>query len=156
MLRAQLDAVRAQLHHSGNKGASAEAAFREALARFLPRRLQLGTGEVIDTHGRRSPQCDVIIATDHHPNWFTRDDPALFLIEAVAGVGEVKSVLTSAHLASAIANTRSFRELQPDWGGHTEIVSSGSDADRFYRSPPFFLFAYESQVTLETITEHLV
>ena len=155
MLRAQLDDVRARLQHSGNKGATAEVAFRDALARFLPRRLQLGTGEIIDTQGRRSAQCDLVIATDHHPNWFHRDNPALFLIEAVAGAAEVKSLLTSGHLNSAIANTRLFRELRPDWGSHTEIVSSESDARRFYRSPPFFLFAYESQLALETVADRL-
>jgi hypothetical protein len=154
-LRASLDAVRAQLHHGGNKGTSAENAFREALGRFLPRRLQLGHGEVIDTHGNRSSQCDLVIATDQHPNWFNPDHPNLFLIEAVAGAAEIKSVLTTDHLNTAIESAKRFRALRPNWSGLTEAAGSESDVRRFYRSPPFFLFAYESQLSVETVCERL-
>lgn len=154
-LRARLEEVRARLHHPGSKGTSAEAAFRLALSEYLPRRISVGHGEVIDARGNRSAQCDVVLASDFHPNWFTGDEPSLFLIEAVAAAGEVKSVLTPADLTKCLDDVRRFRQLRPDWGGHTEIVATESDLRRFYRSPPYILFAYESQLSLETITERL-
>jgi hypothetical protein len=156
-LRAGLQEIRAQLHHSGNKGSLAESAFRQALGRFLPRTLGLGHGEIIDTRGTRSAQCDLVIATDRHPNWFNEDDAALFLVEAVAGAAEVKAQLTSDHLTTAIDNCKRFRALKPNWGreGNTEVVGADEDVKRFYRSPPYFLFAYESQLSIETIGERV-
>jgi hypothetical protein len=154
-LRSNLEETRAKLRHAGNKGMSAEGAFRQALAGFLPRRLSVGHGEVIDRHGHRSAQCDVVVATDQHPNWIVGDGPSLFLVEAVAGVAEVKSVLTSTHLQTSLDNTRQFRQLKPDWSGLTEVAGNAADVARYYRSPPLFLFAYESELTLETIAERV-
>jgi hypothetical protein len=150
-LRAQLEGVRSQLRHPGNKGSRAEGAFRQALSEYLPKAFSFGHGEIIDTHGGRSAQTDLVIATDFHPNWFNESDPSLFLIEGVAAVGEIKTVITSQNLAETLKNVSTFRALQPDWGGHTEVVANESDAKRFYRSPPYILFAYESQVSLEGI-----
>lgn len=154
-LRAKLQTVRAQLHQGGNKGASAEAAFREALSRFLPRRLTIGHGEIIDTYGARSAQCDLVVATDHHPNWVRVDEPALFLIEGVAAGAEIKALLTTDHLAASIQNCGRFRQLRPRWGGQAEVLGSDEDIQRFYRNPPYFVFAYESQLTIETIAERV-
>jgi hypothetical protein len=156
-LRAGLEETRAQLHHSSNKGSLAESSFRQALARFLPRTLGLGHGEIIDTRGGRSAQCDLVIATDRHPNWFSESEAALFLIEAVAGAAEIKAQLTSDHLVTAIENCRRFRSLKPNWGqaGNTEVVGADEDIERFYRSPPYFLFAYESQLSIDTIGERV-
>ena len=149
-LRADLQSVRARLTHGGNKGTSAEGAFRRALTEFLSRRLVVGNGEVIDTQGARSAQCDVVIATDQHPNWIGGDEPSLFLVEAVAAAAEVKVLLTSEHLDSAIRACQQFRNLRPTWGGKAEVVGANEDVQH-YRNPPFFLFAYESQLTIETI-----
>lgn len=156
-LRAGLQETRAQLHHGGNKGSLAESAFRDALGRFLPRMLSVGHGEIIDTRGNRSKQSDLVIATDRHPNWFNGDDAALFLIEAVAGAAEIKAQLTSEQLTIAIENCKRFRALKPQWGpeGNTEVIGTDEDLQRFYRSPPYFLFAYESQLSIETIGERV-
>jgi hypothetical protein len=66
-LRAQLDHARAQLEHMGNRGSAAEDAFRDFLARHLPRRFDVGHGEVVDTHGARSGQVDVIVSNEDQP-----------------------------------------------------------------------------------------
>ncbi len=153
-LEADLVGVRARLKHPGNKGASAEAAFRRILASYLPRRIAVGNGEIIDSLGGRSRQCDVVLASDAHPNWFTPDEPARFLVEAVAGVAEVKSLLTSTNLKSAVEAVRQYRSLKPNVS-HSQIQATESDFRRFYRSPPYFLFAYDSEVGLEAITDVL-
>ena len=154
-LRSTLEQVRVDLKHSGNKGAKAESTFRRALGEYLPRRLAMGHGEVIDTHGHVSPQCDLVIATDHHPNWHNEHDPSMFLIEGVAGAAEIKVQLTSEHLNSTIDNVKSFRQLQPSWGKYVEVVGSKEEIHRYYRNPPFFLFAYESQLSIETIAKRV-
>jgi hypothetical protein len=154
-LTLQLEKARATLHHGGNKGTFAENAFRDALGRYLPRRLSLGHGEVIDSHGARSAQCDLVVATDQHPNWFVPNEPALFLVEGVAAAAEVKANLTSAELAKTIANTKRFRALRSNWGKRAEVLAAAEDIERFYRNPPYFLFAYESQLAIETIADRV-
>jgi hypothetical protein len=98
----------------------------------------------------------LILATDQHPNWFSPGEASLFLVEAVAGAAEVKSLLTSDQLTSAIDAARRFRQLRTNWGGKAEVVGSAEDIQRYYRNPPFFLFAYESAVSIETITERVI
>jgi len=151
-LRARLLRARALLHHSGNKGSYVEDVFRGALRSYLPRSLGVGHGEIIDLANRRSSQLDVVIATPDHPNWYKDGaEPSLFLIEGVAAVGEVKTVVTSQNLAEVLQKAVKFRELVPDRKAHCEVLASPEDGDRYYRSPPYFVFVLESQMTMEQI-----
>ena len=154
-LTAKMTALRERFKHSGDKGATAEAAFREALRSYLPRRLEVGQGEVIDTLGLRSAQTDVVIANEDHPFTFTPDAPGLFFIEGVVAAGEVKSVLTTSELAGSIKSARRFKQLKSVFGPETTVKSNPSDLPRFVDSRPYFLFAFESEVTSETVLERL-
>ncbi len=55
------------MEHKGNRGSGAEDAFRDFLSRHLPRRFDVGHGEVVDTHGARSGQVDVLIINEDQP-----------------------------------------------------------------------------------------
>jgi hypothetical protein len=154
-MKNDLARARARFSHPGDKGTTAEDAFREFLREYLPRRLALGHGEVIDSLENRSAQTDVIIASEDHPFTFTENSPGLFFIEGVVGAGEVKSVLTTSHLAQSIKNSRQFKALKSNLGQGTLICSSQSDLERYYKSPPWFLFAYESQISLRKICDFL-
>lgn len=151
----QLAEVRATLRHSGGKGDHLEIDIGDVLAHYLPRSLALSRGEVIDTHGTRSRQCDLVIVNDEHPFTFRDGGPGLFLIEGVAGVAEVKANLTTQHLALAIANVKAFRSLQPRWPPHSEFFGARPDLQRYLQSPPYFLFAFESQLSFDLIEERL-
>ena len=154
-MREKLGALRARFAHPGNKGAIAEETFREFLREYLPRRLAVGHGEVIDSQGGRSGQVDIVVATDDHPFTFSDDAPGLFLIEGTVGVGEVKSLLTGEELTRTIHASKKVRELKPEIGVGTMAHSNPADLRRFYSSPPYFLFAYESRLSLSTIRERL-
>lgn len=156
-MRHQLEEVRAKFQHSGNKGATAEAIVRSVLRDYMPRAYGVGHGEIIDSKGRRSAQTDIVIVTGEHPFTFTTEDPGLFLVEGVFALGEVKSVLTSQELERTITNALKFRELKCDPIGMTMLhTMNDSDHKRFVGNPPYFLFAFESQIATETIRQRLI
>ncbi len=155
-LRTRLTATRATFQQSGDKGTAAERAFRDTLASYLPRRLAIGNGEVIDTNGSRSSQLDLVVVGEDHPFTFSLDSPGLFFIEGVLAVAEVKSVLTSEELTSALKNAQLFKTLQAKASRGTLRIANPSDIPRFHTARPCFLFAYESRLTLETIADRLV
>jgi hypothetical protein len=66
-MKAKLDEIRATFAQSGDKGSSVEDSFREFLRQYLPRRLEIGQGEIIDSRGERSKQTDIVIVNEDHP-----------------------------------------------------------------------------------------
>jgi hypothetical protein len=153
---AQLENARTRFSHAGDKGAVVEKSFREFLKSYLPRRLAIGNGEIVDSHGGRSGQTDVVIVNEDHPFTFTDDLPGLFFIEGVVGAAEIKSVLNSDHLEKTIKSSRKFKELKSEFGHGTEVkVSSPTDLKRYYSRPPFFLFAFESNFSLDSVCKRL-
>lgn len=130
---------------------------RDFLREYLPRRYGVGHGEIIDSKDGRSAQTDIVIVTDEHPFTFTADQPGLFFVEGVFALGEVKSVLTSQELERTIANALKFRELKCDPPGMTILLSMNeSDHKRFVGNPPYFLFAFDTQMAKETVRQRLV
>src|SRR2546426_4686724 len=77
-MKASLQEARASFKQSGDKGATVEDAFRGFIRQYLPRRLEVGHGEVIDSKGARSAQTDVVVVNEDHPLTFTQNAPGLF------------------------------------------------------------------------------
>lgn len=154
-MKASLAESRAKFAHSGLKGGAVECAVRDFLRGFIPRRLDVGTGEMVDLSGARTAQTDIVIANEDHPFTFSGDEPGLFFVEGVSAGGEVKSVLTSAHLDSTIEASRRWKRLASDPGKNSTVSANHSDLERFYRTPPYFLLALESQLSIEAIHERL-
>ena len=154
-MRLKLQEARITFAHSGDKGTVAEEAFRAFLRQYLPRRLEVGHGEVVDSYGKRSAQTDVVVANEDHPYTFTPDQPGVFFVEGVSAAGEVKSLLTTQHLKQALENSHQFKQLQMNPVG-ARAFAAPSDLKRFYKCPPWFLIAFESQLTLLNIGNTLV
>jgi hypothetical protein len=150
-MKAKLEEARATFTHPGDKGTSGEDSFRAFLRQYLSRRLEVGNGEIIDHKGRRSMQTDVVIVSEDHPFTFTPDLPGLFFIEGVCAAGEVKTNLTNTELRKALENSCQFKQLEMDPGKGTQAFANPSDLERFYKCPPCFLVAYESQLSLSRI-----
>ena len=157
-MRHKFEVVRAKFEHSGNKGTNTETILREFLRSYLPRRYGVGHGEVVDSQKNRSTQTDIVIVTDEHPFTFTADEPGLFFVEGVFALAEVKSVLTSQELDKTIVNALKFRDLKCASRGLVVLLRSMNESDhnRFVGNPPYFLFAFESQITKETIAKRLI
>jgi hypothetical protein len=150
-----LAGVRKTFRHSGNKGTSNENNFGDFVRQYLPRRLEIGNGEIIDSLGNRSGQADIIIVNEDHPFTFTPNRPGLFFIEGVLSVGEVKTVLTSQELKNTLTNSLLYKKLKMTHGKGTMVHANESDLKRYYKHPPFFLFCYESQLSLLTIKQNI-
>jgi hypothetical protein len=147
-MRLDLEQIRGRFANSTNKGASAEESVRQFLQQYLPARLHVTDGEIIDSYGARSRQTDVVILTDDHPR-FTQ--PGSFFVEGVCGAGEVKIQLTSNELADALVKARASKVLRVVQGVGTLGRGNGSDFARFFISPPYFTLAFESALSLQTI-----
>ena len=154
-MRAKLEEARATFTHPGDKGTSVEDSFRMFLRQYLPRRLEVGHGEIVDRKGQRSKQTDVVIVSEEHPFSFTPDLPGLFFIDGVCAAGEVKTSLTSTELEKSLENSCQFKQLAIEPGKGTMVHSNPSDLDRFYKCPPYFLVGFESQLKLSTILEKI-
>ncbi len=146
-----LDEARVALAQHADRGTRVEESVRALLRQFLPQRLRIGQGEVIDTFEHRSAQTDVVIADEDHPVILMAETAELFLFDGVAAAGEVKTVLTGDHLASAISNSRKFKGLVPQYVEGDVIVGVEPDATRYFRHRPYFLICLESELSLETV-----
>lgn len=107
-----------------DRGEAREAVVRDFLKTWLPRKYQVGRGEIITSNGDRSRQMDVVVYDDFSsPVIFRQEDsPQVYPIESVYGVTEVKSHLTPAELDSALRNIASSaalprQEIQVNFGG---------------------------------------
>ena len=125
-MKAKLKEARATFTHPGGKGTSVEDSFRVFLRQYLPRRLEVGHGEIVDRNGRRSRQTDVVIVSEDHPFTFTPDLPGLFFIDGVCGAGEVKANLTSAGLEEVLEKSFYFKQLEIVPGKNTIVSSANS------------------------------
>jgi len=106
------------LEHSGEIGRAREQALRDLLRTFLPPSLGVTTGFVIDAHGGKSLQQDIIVHfTDYHAR-FELGGVSLVPIEAVIAVLEVKSNAASKKvLRDCYANLASVKRLDRSNGG---------------------------------------
>ncbi len=150
-MREALAEVRETFKHSGNKGTNTEYIFRDFVRQYLPRRLEIGNGEIIDSFGNRSGQADIVIVNEDHPFTFTSSKPGLFFIEGILSVGEVKTTLTTQELKNTLKSSLCYKKLKMKHGKGEMVHANESDLKRYYEHPPFFLFCYESQLKLSTI-----
>ncbi len=150
-LENRLQELRKKFTHRGIKGQEFESAFRELLSQYVPKRLSVGTGQVIDSESGITKQIDVVIATEFHPGIIDPHSANLFFIEGLCGAGEIKTRLTTTELDSAVANCQSFKALKAKPVKSIFIGSEGS----FRLSSPYFIFSMESDLSSQSIFERL-
>lgn len=154
----KLEEIRKTFDHKGVKGSLVENEFRAFLSTYLPKRLSVGTGEVIDRNFNTSKQMDVVVANEDHPFTFSGNEPALFFIEGTCASGEIKSILTTEQLVDSLDKAYQYKQLKMISPKGAMMMANESDGRRFYTTPPFFLFAFESQISLgqiiKTVTDY--
>jgi hypothetical protein len=155
-MAARLAEIRATHEHKGNRGTGVEESVRDFLRTYLPRRLGVGHGEVIDAKVGRSSQTDVVIVSEDHPFSFNEKEPGLFFVEGVYAAGEVKTRLTTAELNDSLEKALRFRMLQAAESEGAMTAANEQDIDRYFRHPPYFIFAFESDVPLASIRERAI
>ena len=162
ILRAELDLARVTFKHSGNRGDALESVFRAFLDRHTARELEVGHGEVIDSHGQHAGstehdgQIDCILIDPRHPRFSDVKLPSTYVIEGVLLAGEIKTTLTTQGLKASLEKAREFKKLKARSTAGDMIMSNDQDTRRFYDRRPFFLFCFESQLTISNIFDTVV
>lgn len=106
-LSAELSLARATFDHAGQKGYSLEQAIRAMLQRFLPAKIAVTDGVIVDSDGFISSQLDVILYDRAHAQLFYGNGgTSVVPAEFVFAVGEVKATLTHSRYSSAFEAQR--------------------------------------------------
>ena len=110
--------------HAGLRGQLRESFLARALAPWLPRGMELGTGTIIDHKGtsREVNQDDVIVfAPDLLPAILPLVDRNIFLLDAVVAHIEVKSTLSAEELKASVNGAISLQGLSTAYRGKREL-----------------------------------
>lgn len=112
-----------QLEHLGDRGVARENILKDFLDQYLPKKYAISKGEIVDSEGNRSKQCDLIIY-DHLscPILYVSKDSQIFPAESVYAVIQVKSVLNTHEVESSINNIKSVKMLNRENGPIAGIV----------------------------------
>jgi hypothetical protein len=136
--------------HSGLKGSGRESALDLFLREQLPSRFGVARGEAFDVGKQRSAQLDVVVYDQMGVKPLKIDNAnVLFPAEALLAVTEVKSVLTRAELAKALAGAGKIAQLRPY--ERAFIVGRTGGLDASDRNPRclFTIFAFESDLGMD-------
>lgn len=109
-----LERSRRSFSHNLTSGESTEAAVRQFFRDHYPDSIGVGHGQVVDVHGSRSTQLDIVLYDKARtPILFSDKENGnrLFPAEGVIAAIEVKSSVTSADLSKAAANAKVLKNL---------------------------------------------
>lgn len=135
-----------EIEHRASKGGQREGiVINTFLERFLPRNVSVvGSGEVVSLDGDVSPQCDVLIVDPNAPFLVEEAGYRVAVAEAVFGVIEVKSNLTTSELEDAYKKIVHVKRMKRSAYGSrrsTRLRLYGRDWDYF---PPLgMIFAFD-------------
>ncbi|PDS69220.1 DUF6602 domain-containing protein [Rhizobium phaseoli] len=132
---------------SSSKGREREEFINGFLSRVFPTSFRFGTGDITDTHGRRSGQLDVVIEYPFGPSLpaIGGGEVRLYLAESVAAVIEVKSNLQN-QWQEVESTARQLSPLVREFGG---VISVGRPPPE--QRIPIVAVGYEGWKSLETL-----
>lgn len=124
------------ISHGGVMGSVNEEHWLELFRQYLPNRYDVATGIVIDSHGNRSEQIDLVVFDRHFtPTLLTQKNHRYIPAEAVYGVFECKPVIDKAYLTYAQDKAASVRRM------HRTSVAISYAAGTYQPKPHFPLLA---------------
>lgn len=110
-LNYEYEASRSVLDQGTILGTIREAVIGDILHKFLPRSVEIGSGQVVDVLGKLSNQIDIVIAENTAPAFRFDGGMSAFLYETVLATIEVKSMLYRDKLHDALDNSKSVKDL---------------------------------------------
>jgi hypothetical protein len=138
--------------HQGEKGRLNESHLKNVLRRHLPEKFGLGTGFIVSSrtiNKKDNPQLDIVIH-DNITNapLYTSEAFSIFPIESVYGYIEVKTTLTKEELEKAFRINAKIRNIAAT---DDKVYMEGP----LNLSPRFYIFAYKSDVSIETLEKNV-
>lgn len=133
-LRAEVDVFSRLVAHMGERGRINEQALSRMLEDFVPERVGVGSGVLIDAFGGQGQQTDVVLFDRaDQPAVMAQTTQVLFPVEVALAAVEVKTTLGSDEIADCFAKRSSLHALRP-------VV-----ADRVpVGPPPFVALGYDA------------
>lgn len=120
-LQIEADVFNRLIMHNAEQGRENEASLTEVVRRFLPPSVGVGTGIVIDSEGRRSQQCDLIVFDQSNsPNVLAQTSQMLFPVETVRLIVEVKTTVNKDEIDDVAKKIASLNKLR--WKGKAADV----------------------------------
>jgi hypothetical protein len=113
--------------------------------------------EVIDTHGNRSSETDLVFLNRFHPLFLLKDRPRAFFIEGVVAAAEVKTSLSKEETIDCLGKAQAFKRLLAKVEGR-DLQAHNVDAEdwsRYLIRRPFFAFAYEDTRALAVVQQNI-
>lgn len=162
--KVEFDEIATEILHNQTAGEAREHALRSLLEKYLPRRVGVDRGFVIDAHGKESKQIDVVIYDKTVGTVFEVSGVNYFPCEAVIASGEVKSdILSTKKLRDALDKIKSVKELDRSNNGKNKIISGPGVSMRGLKFDPstehrdqIFGFIFTStSMTRESIISYL-
>ena len=113
-----------EIEHSQESGQAREFALVELLRKYLPKRVAVDRGFVVDTNGNTSKQQDVVIYDQTVGTFFEIKSVKYYPCESVIAVGEVKSTIDSSQkMLDALEKVQSVKRLDRSNHGKNKIVT---------------------------------
>lgn len=113
-----------ETNHRLSSGEAREVALIQLLKKYLPKRVSVDRGFVIDALGNESKQIDVIIYDAQYGTVFDVSGVKYFPCETVIAVGEVKSdVKSNRTLRDALGKIKSVKDLDRSNRNTNEIIT---------------------------------
>jgi hypothetical protein len=160
----KFDELSAEIKHPLLAGVAREHALVGLLTQYLPQRVGIDTGIVIDAHGHESHQIDVVIYDRTVGTVFEINKIKYFPCETVVAVGEVKSDIESvSKLQSALDKIKSVKELDRSNNGRNLIISGPGvsieglefDPTTWHRDQIFGFIFTSTSLSRDTLISHL-
>lgn len=124
------------ISHGGVMGSVNEEHWLELFRQYLPNRYDVATGIVIDSHGDRSEQIDLVVFDRHFtPTLLTQKNHRYIPAEAVYGVFECKPTIDKDYLTYAQDKAASVRRM------HRTSVAIAHAGGTFQPKPHFRILA---------------
>ncbi|GAA3300241.1 DUF6602 domain-containing protein [Glutamicibacter nicotianae] len=113
-LQVEADTFSRLVAHNAESGRANELALGALVESLLPSHVRVGTGIVIDSHGGRSKQMDLVVYDrTTQPQILAQSTQLLFPVETVHVVVEVKSSVSERDIDDAYEKFSSLQALQP-------------------------------------------
>jgi hypothetical protein len=110
--------------------------------------------EIIDSTGKHSDEVDICACNRDQP--FSSESGQLVIAEGVDFVVQVKAALTAEEIRRSIKNCRSVKSLIRKSNVADITIAHENDIDYFVNRIPYIIFAFSSQVSMDTIHRNII
>jgi hypothetical protein len=156
----EFDELSKEISHNLSSGESRESVLVSLLRKYLPKRVGIDHGFIIDALGQESRELDIVIYDNTVCTIFEVNNVKYFPCEAVLAVGEVKSEIDSnSKLNDALGKIKSAKILdrtnrgtnKPITGPGLSIKGIAFDPQKYHRDQIFGFIFTSSGLQKETL-----